>query len=673
MPLLPDIKAQHIRTGRWQDLTAPWYQQHLWTTTNVEAVIVIGLLGILGAIAGDATWPILRHYLQPAVQLPDPESRRNKLSRADAINALWVRLRLMMRSLEDGMNHSNRFIEKTRIILSIIKGNHRQAPADSDIGLRFGVFAIISTAAFLVLGILIPFFLGEGLQGQAAVQALQVYHSEYLQAGWSAIYNERVWAQVEEDMKTCVKYRIGWKNTQHCMGIRDNLPLYRVENLSLMDPRLNHSTYRLLLENGNANFTALRVSRNTSFQDISFNRRKDAKKILHELTCLPMDLDPYIKKSNGTYKKFDHSGRPSVVEHGDTYNLNVDCIKPARKPTQHEVNPDGPKPTTHWSMILRTSNAIGSYSQLVKEYMEHNYAQTITRLKNVGRDGATWYQTTVDAVLPWVAFSGPEYVYPSFKHELMPLYELLEVLEGFIFTIKSAQRFYESWPLYEYKDPIWVPNDPLSRAHISDDLIHFTDREVSALICTEIFKTCERNECREPYPRPEFVSPSDNYEQEEWLERYFLGIMSVWMDTSMGSIYTVYRTSYEYIEKEGGRRWQEDVEERFIRSMLRVLHGSRYMAEQAVYKRSPNPSDPPIPSPLLYGNSGYTNINILGYAATLFGYLYIIASSYWLVLFWPLAHPIKFTVLVAGLCVRMYHRVIEYWGNANIQFVGRIR
>ena len=67
MPLLPNIRSDYVHTGWWRNLTAPAYRQYLWTATNVKVVVSLGLLGILGTIAADKIWPIIRHFLQPGV------------------------------------------------------------------------------------------------------------------------------------------------------------------------------------------------------------------------------------------------------------------------------------------------------------------------------------------------------------------------------------------------------------------------------------------------------------------------------------------------------------------------------------------------------------------------------------------------------------------------------
>lgn len=104
MPLLSDIRSELVQPGWWRDFNAPFYRQHLWTATNIEALTYLGLLGLLGAIAGDRIWIIARHFLLPAIQLPDPEAKRRKLRRSDAIKAIWIRIKYIKESFSTVWN-----------------------------------------------------------------------------------------------------------------------------------------------------------------------------------------------------------------------------------------------------------------------------------------------------------------------------------------------------------------------------------------------------------------------------------------------------------------------------------------------------------------------------------------------------------------------------------------
>ena len=125
MPLLPDIRSDFVYQGCWRNLTAPAYRQWLWTATNVEAMVFLGLLGILGTIAGDNLWSIIRHLLQPDVQLPDAENNKHELSRTDALKALWAEMKHIKEDLKVIWTEEHEFRQKMRLSLGTVDGNYR--------------------------------------------------------------------------------------------------------------------------------------------------------------------------------------------------------------------------------------------------------------------------------------------------------------------------------------------------------------------------------------------------------------------------------------------------------------------------------------------------------------------------------------------------------------------
>ena len=125
MPLLPNIKPDYVYKGYWRNLTAPAYRQGLWTTTNIIALVFLGLLGIFGAFAGSKLWHIIRHFLQPAVQLSNSENKRLTLSRANAIRALWAEMKDIRENLKIIWNKEHRTGQRLRMSFSTISGNYR--------------------------------------------------------------------------------------------------------------------------------------------------------------------------------------------------------------------------------------------------------------------------------------------------------------------------------------------------------------------------------------------------------------------------------------------------------------------------------------------------------------------------------------------------------------------
>jgi hypothetical protein len=404
--------------------------------------------------------------------------------------------------------------------------------------------------------------------------------------------------------------------------------------VNLADLVFTDSPYRFLIENGDANFTALRLSRNTSLQDVAFNLELERKWLLHELTCVPVSLVKFITQVNGTFE------------------LRVNDLIPSS--FSHDALPSSF--ILHDSMILKTSNAVGSGHEI---YGSRGTAGRTHPVSNHGNQGATWYQIDVDATLPWIEFKGTAYaIYNrAWKASAMLRGRQDSRLHNFLITFKPG----ESYGWFENKS-----DDPIFGAHRTWDTDRYVaDHEVSALGCAEIFKVCSVDQCTEP-PIGEI---------DGWLDLCYRGIMSVWLSTLIDPTYGIapqgrlrnFLSSWPNHRQ----RWQDDVEERFIRSMLRVRYASKYAAEQDFIDPDPyNAVDYWVSDPRLYRSSDYTNINVSGSVAIAGGYLYIIVASYWLVLLSPLVLPLKFLAWTANTGSEKFKALINF-GRIWIHVAGR--
>jgi hypothetical protein len=514
------------------------------------------------------------------------------------------------------------FRRKAIILLGIMSGNRHQVlrPTDTAIELRFGIFAVLNIVSFIILGIFIPVFLAEGLQGEPIVQSIEGFPGAYFFNRVKAIIDEGVRERVSWDFKTCVTDRGVWNQSGYCVNLHNTLPPYKTENINLTDPIFTEPPYRFLSERGDVNFRAVRLSRNTSLQDIAFNAKPGGEKLLHELTCVPVPLGHYIAKVN------------------ESFDLTIKDLIPSN--FSRTVNDDSSF-IIHDSMILKTSNTIGSGREIFGSKIHRGYTNSHTNpVINRGDQGATWYQTGVDATLPWLEFKGKAYPYGVRNRVEMAIAMVLGGrdfrLQNFLITFKPGESL--GWSKSRLDDPIFG-------AHLLWGTSEYVaDREVSALGCAEVFKLCSVDECTELLLR----------ENDIWAQLHYPGIMSVWLsaliDTSYGDspLSDELRTFFSDWP-DPRQRWQDDVEERFIRSMLRVRYASKHAAEKDFVDPIPNmATDSWAPISLLYRNSDYTNVNLCGSVATAGGYLYIIATSYWLVLLSPLVLSLKFLARAAS-------------------------
>lgn len=434
--------------------------------------MLLGLLGILGGFAGARSWPIIRYLLQPPVQLSDPENKRHKLSRTDAVKALWIELKHLRQDLRAAWSADYGFRQKIRRTLYSFSVKHRQTlhPRETTIDPRFGILAILTFIIFAVLGILVPFLLADGLQGEAiaAAKGSVALRSDNR---FNIHADSMMRSRVNEDFKTCYLNRESWGRSAYCQDLRKNLPSYQMDNMNPADPIFAKAPYRFVSEKGKMTFNPVRLSRNTSLQDIGFNSKSDGKHLLHELICVPASLEQYIFKAN------------------ESFNLKVEDLIPDFGPIRNSV--------FHNSMIIKTSNANGSGLEIWESVSrEGRGLGPHTRpIINHSDRGATWYQSAVDATLPWIEYKGIVDSATLSRSTLaqQALYNLNGFrLENYLITFKPGELHAAS--AVPIDDPIYGAHHP---TYGRTSKVYVPDYEVSALACAELFRSCSENQCLE--------------------------------------------------------------------------------------------------------------------------------------------------------------------------------
>ncbi|CAG8961372.1 hypothetical protein HYFRA_00013833 [Hymenoscyphus fraxineus] len=649
MPLLPNLPSGYVQTGSWRNHTAPSYRQYLWTTTNVTAIIVLGLLGILGTAAGNRLWPIIRHFLQPSIQLLDPDNRRTKLSRTDAIRSLQTDIKNYVEEFKTIWRDEHGFKRKINYSLAIIRGNIRQAPdlttASASTELRFGLFAILNIASFAFLGITVPFFLAEGLQGEAVVQSylhipgwcLQIYDNDLLNGD---LYDN------DRDINACLTGNLTWSQSKYCVELRKSFPPYEAENVNMTDPLFENSPFRFLRENGDHTLQAIKLSGHTSLQDIAFNAKSGGDTLLHELTCVPVPLDRFVNDFNASSYHYELQTKALLSQNWETILQRSDFFSHSH--SQYDYDSYG-NVTVHYSMALKTNDSIGSGRQI---HYTRNFPPKGEVVDINNPDHRTWYQSDVDSTLPFLTSAETEYHSVSHKRANAVRQAVdTNILQTFLITIKTQTR-----RVYGGRSDLFkiFSDDPIFGARLpkSGSQEFFPDREVSAIGCAETFKRCSSNQCTEIFTptwsearRTEGNDLLDNYRSKK----------SVWINSMLNSIYSNSNPSFLHSR----RTWQQDIEERFIRALLRARYATK-IATEKIFASSPLwPEDETYrlfrklrsnedTAFLLYHNPDHTNINIWGVVATTFGYLYIIAVSYWMALLSPIVLLVKAIVRISS-------------------------
>jgi hypothetical protein len=378
MPYLATVHPEVVYKGCWIYHTSTSGRKYLCTATNLEAVVFLGVLSLLGTFASSRLWPIVRYYLQPGVQLPDPDSRFLKLSQKEAIKELWYHIQALRRELSAVWSaKGGEYWRKIKSSIGTLKGNTGQVQAlphgmSANVPIRFGICAAITSASFLVLDIFIPFFLGEGLQEQAVVLAYRSPSpsTEGLDNGFGDYLTDKsMRSRVYWDSVRCLDEQLHWAGEPYCIRLRDDLPTYHKRQLSLS--LLSEDYHQALVQHGDPKHPALKLAQNLTVQDIGFNSIGRGKKLLHELTCTPVELKPFISDVDGKHQ------------------LNLPAAFLPRFGVGKEFrgwsNKNELNFTLHQSMRIESANRMGSARAKYLTPLHHESNTSV------------WYQTAADS------------------------------------------------------------------------------------------------------------------------------------------------------------------------------------------------------------------------------------------------------------------------------------
>ncbi|KAF2120391.1 hypothetical protein BDV96DRAFT_324253, partial [Lophiotrema nucula] len=635
MPLLANIPSHFVQKGWWVNYTNPAYRQHIWTATNFEALIILAIMGIVGTFASNRAWLVIRHYLQPALQLPDSSNVFVSLSSIQAIKELYNSSLYFYAELRAIWKEQTTFRQKLKESIQLLReGNHRSLAVDHPtVPLRFGIWAAICFSGFIVLGIFIPFFLGEGLQGEAIVTGMRVYGDYEEITGPPIFITERTMLQrAHADWDRCFGSLERWKMNSYCQALYDDLPSFEKREMELTDSALNDDRYQFLTTFGDRNSSAIQMSHHTTLQDVGYNAKANGKTLYHELTCVPVPLGPFVYQINGTWQL----GIPGLV---------LPEWRDFASPLQDSMMLD----SSDSFQSCDAPDTIGS-SRCGKAILGDRPGKQIPP--------ATWLQEHIDDTLPAIKPRNPGSQWGQLELEQYRGERGAKVMMGmwgprmetFLITFKLEEQYMSGKPI------VAVSDDPIFAAHEQPGRGIVRDREVSALGCAEIFKLCHGTREKErictnlidyPVKGPYHAGHVYTNSMDSFLDVQYPSVQSVWLASHTDSIYTGvnHQRLWDFYNAEGDERarWQDDVRERFVLSMLRTRYASQIAAEDdLVLPEGLHASDNWIvESPLLYRNNDFTNINIWGSLAVFGAYVYIIATSYWLQLFLPVVFTLK--------------------------------
>lgn len=605
MPAFPQIATLDVRVGLWWNLGAPAYRRCLWTVTNLEAVVVLGVLGIVGTVAGDRVWLIVRPFLQPSLRISGAGSRTLNPSRTDAVKALWVQLKRMKQDLAIPLAQHKTW-QQVKSSCQKLRGrqSHSSRPPVEDIKLQVGLFAIFNIMSTIILGIFGPFFLAEGLQGEAVVRATSGSRQAYLDAIVETADDKYLRARHKRDVEHCVAWTKFPRSSDYCSAALGSLPPYMRESISLDDLAPTNPRHRFLIEHADRRCTALRLRWNATLHDVFVNTKSSSKWLSSELVCVPVLLGRFVERIEGRYVL----NIDGLLSYGSNLGNNV------RLNYQDWFKASLVMKADHWIKWRRPYRPPGlpSYAEWTSEF-------------RFNRDG----------ILPWIQDEDS-------KTRARQSVALLRGEDGV-----SLQNFFITY------QPNWevsikgTPNKPdFGADHQRQEHWYVNNELVLSIGCAETFLTCEEDQCKEP---------GSGNDTSSWLHHWYPFMSSIWLNDQLeydSDRYPRIFDDFRYVAGEKGEpdgRWRHDVMERFLRSMLLAQHVLRSASQASVKIDSSHWRDTTVDWPLLYHNSDYTNLNVYGAISTLLVYTYIIAASCWPVLFGPVTLIFQTSRRISGI------------------------
>ena len=540
---------------------------------------------VLGSFANDRSWTMMRRVvirLTAPVRLEDESDIRNELSRSKAISSL-MRTTKRKRALRGALQDPDRDIA-------------------TKISPWFGVAAVVNMTGFVVSGIFLPWLLSEGLQGEPIVTAGNATAAVPVRV-MEVATEQDVRQSVDTEYWSCESFYTGAtrREAEECQVIRRDTPAVQRKLLSLDDALLKSPEYHFITANIANGSSILHLSRRVALQHLGINENSNMG-IRHQLACAPANLDRLFAQEGKKYRI--HLPSTHIV-----YN------------TQNRTNQN-----ITWDMPLLTSNKRGS--------------GRIVLGSNDPKVGL-WDPTMADVILPSV----PAFQTSYYADQLSPILNGFE--RRFLIIHRAGGRGWVS-PIddqfFAAHDELAIPEGrntfPLYRPEIRT--VFLNDREATALGCVELLDICtprtfseycysQREISALSMIRPRLLS-DERLESTPWEKkdtlcnlRDYLPVLSVWIHAQVAPL-----GSSALTLKPGGPTWVLQVEEHFVRSMLRLRQAYRVAASRALVQYWSQRAGPEVKyeASLLYRNSDYTNINFIGFWVVLLSYIFIILLSY---------------------------------------------
>ena len=293
MALLPTVQSPLVFTGLWWDSSEPDYQRWIWTVTNINALIILGVLMVSATPAQMRAWNLLRFLVTRITTPIRPPADSDPLPTLSQTRALLFLTRSARRRLR--WKGTPQSVDRARDSVTISPW--------------FGICCLINCCLFLrsTLGIFIAWFLSDGLQGEPIVRS----HIPARCFSEPIHVNTSPWTTHQENCYwdwVFLTRRYQWYCRQTtstaskiCQCKKRLLPF-------------DHSRYQFLHDHGYSETQPERFPQPIALRDLGLYS-EDSTALYHELTCKPFSLDQFIHKDDWSFVLV--SGLPVV---NDTNN-----------------------------------------------------------------------------------------------------------------------------------------------------------------------------------------------------------------------------------------------------------------------------------------------------------------------------------------------------------------
>jgi hypothetical protein len=301
----------YVYRGIWLKYDAPLYNRWTLTLGNLEALVVLGCLVTLLACTQARTWVLIRYTIIKSTNPIHLPSDLNDLSQGSALESSW--------------HHFRRVLERP-----LHQGRQDTHPWEYELSPWFGIWASLNVLVFIAMGIIILWFLTDGVLGAPEVRSQRTDHCLDILAkdihqlstdvsNSTVILSEALWEQCHD------------ANDSHSC---DDPNFIAIKDFST-DISADCPFPQQVCLNGQPTVTFTRA--NLTAHDIGINSKLKMT-VSQRMSCSPISLRPFMWKGSSLYGL-------------DNFTLSIIRLNYVKDPSQFDPN---------LSRTMWTSNARGS-------------------------------------------------------------------------------------------------------------------------------------------------------------------------------------------------------------------------------------------------------------------------------------------------------------------------